>query len=191
MQQRKDYITFLYHLHFTGIETNGRSYKQDFLSSTSYMPHVSHRSQCNTPPHTHSALKFKDISICSLKCALFPSIRRNAKAKYIMFPLSIPHLAICVTYFSCRRKHLSLWNVISIYSRTFSECQNQESLKNSFRIEISLPGRNLPSIAPLRLRQTVILQMKISRWKDNSPEDASPRLPPAFNAIRRPTLTLH
>ena len=40
--------------------------------------------------------------------------------------------------------------------------------KNSFLIEISLPGRNLPRIAALGLRQIVILQMKISMWKDNS-----------------------
>ena len=48
------------------------------------------------------------LSIYVEKCAFFPSTRR---------------------YFTCRRKHLSFWNGISIYSRTFSECQNQRSLK--------------------------------------------------------------
>ncbi len=87
----------------------------------------------------------------------FPSTRRNTKVEYIMLPLDFLHLAICVTYFTCRRKHLSFWNGISIYSRTFSECQNQRSLKKFPPDRISLPGRNLPRIAALRLRQTVIL----------------------------------
>ena len=77
------------------------------------------------------------LSRCSEKCALFPSARRNTKAEYIMLPLSFPHLAICITYFTFRRKHLSFWNEISIYSRTFSECQNQGSLKKF------LPDRNI------------------------------------------------
>ena len=69
------------------------------------------------------------LSIYAEKCALFPSTRRNTKVEYIMLPLAFLHLAICITYFTCRRKHLSFWNGISIYSRTFSECQNQRSLK--------------------------------------------------------------
>ena len=69
------------------------------------------------------------LSIYVEKCAFFPSTRRNTKVEYIMLPLDFLHLAICVTYFTCRRKHLSFWNGISIYSRTFSECQNQRSLK--------------------------------------------------------------
>ena len=69
------------------------------------------------------------LSICSLKCALFPFSRRNAKAEYIMLTLSFPHLAICIAYFNCRRKHLSFQNEISIFSRTFSESQNHRSLK--------------------------------------------------------------
>ena len=74
------------------------------------------------------------LSIYVEKCAFFPSTRRNTKVEYIMLPLDFLHLAICVTYicityFTCRRKHLSLQNEISIYSRTFSECHNQGSLK--------------------------------------------------------------
>ena len=32
------------------------------------------------------------ISSCSLKFALFPSVRRNTKAEYTMFPLNFPIL---------------------------------------------------------------------------------------------------
>ena len=49
--------------------------------------------------------------------------------EYVMYPLYFLHLAICVAYFNYRWKHLSLWNEISKYSRTSSECQNQGSLK--------------------------------------------------------------
>ena len=69
------------------------------------------------------------LSIYSEKCVLFPSARRNTMIEYVMYPLYFPHLAICVTYFNYRWKHLSLWNEISKYSRTSSECQNQGSLK--------------------------------------------------------------
>ena len=111
------------------------------------------------------------LSIYVEKCAFFPSTRRNTKVEYIMLPLDFLHLAICVTYFTCRRKHLSFWNGISIYSRTFSECQNQRSLKKF------PPDRNISTwkeSATHRRAQIASNRHSINRNKSYVQMDACP-----------------